>query len=154
MNECAPLGKEWSFAHLINCSDWNPVKKRIASIHPKSVLDLGCGDAILLFLLYHAFGITHLEGIDNETEDVLIERWNSRERRKCSDRFDAYRSTWSPDPTDVFKEALTRDNYKEFVHLKWGHAPQTKFSIKQYDIIIMDNLLHYLNEADCSLLLT
>lgn len=127
--------------------DYPPLLPRIAAFQIGSVLDLGCGDGNTLLSLYHALGTTHLEGVDNEQASYHTNIINAF-RGKDAHMIDltqvwlgmrASKSDAMPTITDRAEmvELMRRVRYGTDII---GYKPE----LKEYDAIILSNVLHYM----------
>ena len=150
MSQWLALGNEPRFAHLINGDGQNSVKDRILRTRRAAVLDLGCAEATDLFLLYHTFGILHLEGVDSDSEERIVALKNKHHKTAYSSRYELLTDKWKPDESDVIRARLTREQYSQFFKITQAQVQHYAFMEDSYDVIIACHLLHYLSRQEAA----
>lgn len=105
-----------------------------------SVVDLGCGYGMSLWVLYHDFGFTDLVGVDNRTLDDMVRENNvaNPSFAPCDSIHDLYLNLITGIDHLNRSDFERTFKYMENELYTFGHTHRNK-----YDLVLCNDVLHY-----------
>lgn len=143
------LGEENCFLDLITGAIATELRQRLLRYAPKSAIDLGCGIGTTLVCLHYALGVDHLEGLELQSEAAILSCYNKDAQSEGKQEFNSVDECWlsvTTDPTDVRPRITDPKQFRGLLNVSFASPIGThEFGRDRYDIIIMSNVLHYLD---------
>ncbi len=156
--ECTPYGEEWSLFDLLTCQHDTVVKQKLRALNISSAIDIGCRDTRLLHSFYHMLGIRKCLGVDRMSESEAVEQLNQslKEDKEFVHDYISFYDTYvrGYDPTGEYIEARMRqEDYHEHISYVQQELDDVDLAAKQYGLVVISNVLHYLTMARCEYLI-
>ena len=118
------------------------VQSRLNRVQPQAVLDLGCGDALCLALLYHSHGPKRLVGVERWSEEEVL---SSRESEYRS-LHEAYLAHMKFD--DESMPIQNAEDFRTILGLQMGLSIEEylRSCSERFDLVICSDVLHYIGK--------
>ena len=149
MPAATPLGQEPWFSSLLN-GDMDPVLlARFRRFDAQSMLDLGCGEGLALVCCHYTLGLSHLEGVEQESRTAIDQKYQTKPLPTesglpiCS--LEEHWGRFVPNEADAIPIAKTPAELRALLQITYNtRAEAYKPLLAQYDIIVLSHMLHYL----------
>lgn len=143
------LGLEESFLDILRYELPQNVSERIKKYKLRSILDIGCRDGFALLLAHYKLGISHIEGVERETEHRITQDVQAfMDKVGVRPKEPSLRGFWfavNPTDNEAHPRLPTIEDYEALMSITYGcDALQYKPLLPKYDLIVLSHVLHYM----------